>query len=253
MPSMTLLELTQDILSDLDSDNVSDISDTVESTQVAQIIKTSYYNLIDGKDWPQLKKFIRLEAATAARPTHMKIPDNAIDIEWVKYNTKTAADTFDKYIDIKYKTPKEFVDLIAVRKSDDATVDVVVDATGVSLNINNDAAATFYTSFDDEYLIFESYDSAIDTTNMQQNKSQCFGKVQPTWTATNTFVPDLPSQAFSYLLADSKTACFVILKQSDNPIAAAQSQIQRRRMSQEAFRVSNGIAFGDYGRKGKKY
>jgi hypothetical protein len=88
---------------------------------------------------------------------------------------------------------------------------------------------------------------------MQQSKSQCFGKVQPTWSATNTFVADLPHQAFSYLLADAKTACFVILKQSDNPIAAAQSQIQRRRMSQEAFKVSNGIAFGDSGRKGKKY
>ena len=253
MPSMTLLELTQDILSDLDSDNVSDISDTVESTQVAQIIKTSYYNLIDGKDWPQLKKFIRLEAATSARPTHMKIPDSAIDIEWVKYNTKTAADTFDKYIDIKYKTPKEFVDLIAVRKSDESGVKVVTDATGVSLNINNDAPATFYTSFDDEYLIFDSYDSAIDTSNMQQSKSQCFGKVQPTWSVTNTFVPDLPSQAFSYLLADAKTASFVILKQSENPIAAQQSQIQRRRMSQEAFRVSNGIDFAGFGRKGKKY
>ena len=253
MPSMTLLEMTQDILSDLDSDNVDDISDTIESEQVAQIIKTSYYNLIDGKDWPQLKKFIRLEAATDARPTHMKMPDSAIDIEWVKYNTKKAADTYDKYVDVTYKTPKDFVDLIAVRKSDDATVDVVIDATGVTLNIKNDVAPTFYTSFDDEYLIFDSYDSAIDTTNMQQSKSQCFGKVQPTWSTTNTFVPDLPSQAFSYLLADSKTACFVILKQSENPIAAAQSQIQRRRMSQEAFRVSNGIAFGDYGRKGKKY
>jgi|TARA_R110002110_G_scaffold104655_1_gene263752 hypothetical protein len=253
MPSMTLLEMTQDILSDLDSDNVDDISDTVESAQVAQILKTSYFNLIDGKDWPQLKKFIRLEAATSTRPTHMKIPDSTIDIEWVKYNTKKVGDAYDKYVDVAYKTPKDFVDLISVRKSNATDVDIVTDATGVTLNIKNDVAPTFYTSFDDEYLIFDSYDSAIDSTNMQQSKSQCFGKVQPTWSATNTFVADLPHQAFSYLLADAKTACFVILKQSDNPIAAAQSQIQRRRMSQEAFKVSNGIAFGDSGRKGKKY
>ena len=253
MPSMTLLEMTQDILSDLDSDNVDDISDTVESAQVAQIIKTSYYNLIDGKDWPQLKQFIQLEAATDARPTHMKMPDSTIDVEWVKYNNKKAGDAFDKYVDIAYKTPKEFVDLVAVRKSNATDVDVVTDSTGITLNIKNDVAPTYYTSFDESNLIFDSYDSAIDTTNMQQSKSQCFGKVQPVWSATNTFVADLPQQAFSYLLADAKTACFVILKQSDNPIAAAQSQIQRRRMSQEAFKVSNGIAFGDSGRKGKKY
>ena len=43
---MTLIELVQDVLNDLDSDEVNHIDDTIEAQQVAQIIKTSYlYNL----------------------------------------------------------------------------------------------------------------------------------------------------------------------------------------------------------------
>ena len=252
MPSMTLLDITQDILSDLDSDVVDSISDTVESSQVAQIIKTTYFNIIDGKDWPQLKEFIQLEAATTAKPTHMKLPDDVIDVEWIKYNTKKAAGTYDVYVDIIYKTPKEFIDVLALRKSDETKVTVVSDDSGVTLNILNNTAPTIYTSFDDTYIVMDAYDSAIDTTNLLQSKSQAFGKVEPTWTVSDTFVPDLPQQAFSYLLAEAKTACFLVLKQSENTVSATQAIVQKNRMTQEAFRVNNGITFANTGRKGKK-
>ena len=46
MAKMTLLEITQDIMSDMDSDNVNSINDSVEALQVAQVVKTTYYNII---------------------------------------------------------------------------------------------------------------------------------------------------------------------------------------------------------------
>ena len=45
MPKLTLLNMTQNILSEMDSDEVNGIADTVESTQVAHIIETMYYDL----------------------------------------------------------------------------------------------------------------------------------------------------------------------------------------------------------------
>ena len=42
MPKMSLLEMTQDILSDMDSDEVNSINDSVESLQVLGIIKNTY-------------------------------------------------------------------------------------------------------------------------------------------------------------------------------------------------------------------
>ena len=87
---MTLLEMTQDILSDMDSDEVNSINDSVESLQVAQIIKTTYYNIIDGRDYDFLYELFQLDASgTSSRPTHMKLPENIIDLKYIKYNCKT--------------------------------------------------------------------------------------------------------------------------------------------------------------------
>jgi hypothetical protein len=40
---MTLLEIVQDVLNDMDSDEVNSISDTVEATQIANICRSVYY------------------------------------------------------------------------------------------------------------------------------------------------------------------------------------------------------------------
>lgn len=245
---MTLLDIVQDILSDLDSDEVNSISDTVESTQVAQIVKTTYFNIIDGKDWPQLKQFFQLEASgTTDRPTHMRLPDNVIDVEYIKYNIKTASDTFDKLRELKYKVPIEFMQLMDARHSDATNILSVLDPSNVHINILNDTPPTFYTSLDNEHIILDAYDAAVDSTS-QTSKTQCYGKVYPTWTMSDTFVPDLPIQSFSYLLNEAKATAFIVLKQTPNPKAEQHSVTQRRRMSQEAWKVKNGVTLPNFGR-----
>ena len=61
MAKMTLLEMVQDIMSDMDSDEVNSINDSQEATQVAQIIKSTYYNIIDGRDMPFLYELFQLQ------------------------------------------------------------------------------------------------------------------------------------------------------------------------------------------------
>lgn len=249
MASMTLLELVQDILSDLDSDEVNSISDTVESLQVAQIVKTTYFNIIDGKDWPHLYQMFQIEASGSInKPTHMRLPDNVIRLDWLKYNKKQVGDSYNKFVEIAYKTPIVFLNLLDARHSDDTDVLVVSDPSGVKLNIKTDVAPSFYTSFDNEHIILDSYDSAVDTT-LQVSKTQGYGKLYPTWTMDDSFVPDLPTQSFSYLLNEAKSVAFVALKQAPNPKAEQHSVTQRRRMSQEAWRVQGGITIPHYGRK----
>ena len=250
MPSMTLLEMVQDILSDMDSDEVDTILETVESAQVAQTIKTTYFNIIDGREWPHLKQLIQpVQSGDILFPTHMTIGTTSIELEYVKYNKKRVGDAFDKFEDIKYLPPKEFMDVLAQRHSNATNVVVVTDPTGVSLNIITDAPPTYYTSFDNDKIVFDSFDIAVDTLYMLTTKVQAYGRVYPTWTASDGFVPDLPIQAFSYLLNEAKSAAFIVLKQSPNPTSDRFSVTQRRRMSQDAWKVNNGITFPDYGRK----
>ena len=245
---MTLLEMTQDILSDMDSDEVNSINDSVESLQVAQIIKTTYYNIIDGRDYDFLYELFQLDASgTSSRPTHMKLPENIIDLKYIKYNCKTLTDTKDKYLKIKYLMPEDFMEVVDSRDSSKSNVTVVTDPTGISINVMNDKAPEYFTSFDDENLVFDSYDSQVDTT-LQNNKTQCHGKRSVAFTLLDSFTPDLPVQMFSYLLAEAKSTAFVTLKQMPNAKAEQISNSQKRRMSQDAWRVKNGIHYPNYGR-----
>jgi hypothetical protein len=152
---------------------------------------------------------------------------------------------------IKYLNPEDFMEVVDKRDSSKANVTVVTDPTGISININNDKAPQYFTSFDDEYLVFDSYDSQVDTT-LQSNKTQCHGKRSVAFSLLDTFTPDLPIQMFTYLLAEAKSTAFMTLKQMANAKAEQVSVSQKRRMSQDAWRLKNGIHYPNYGRSRKK-
>lgn len=249
MASMTLIQIVQDILSDMDSDEVSSINDSVESLQVAQIVKSTYYNIIDGKDFPFLYELFQLTpTSTVSRPTHMSLPDSIIDLKWIKYDNKELAATKNLYQVIQYKTPEEFLYITDNRDSGDALITVVNDSTGIKINVYNDRGPSYFTSFDDENLVFDSYDS-VKEVSLTANNTQCHGKKSVAFTLTDSFTPDLPVQMFTYLLAEAKSTCFLTLKQMPNAKAEQVSVSHKRRMSQEAWRIKNGITYPHYGRK----
>ena len=47
----TLLAIVQEILSDMDSDEVNSIDDTVESQQVASIVRSAYMAIMSNRNW----------------------------------------------------------------------------------------------------------------------------------------------------------------------------------------------------------
>ena len=249
MPKYTLLEITQSILSDMNSDEINSVTDTVESLQVAQIVKDTYYEIITEGDWPHLETLMQLSASgDNALPTHMHMPENVQRIKSIRYNKRMVTETRDDYSLVRYKSPEEFLELVMKRLSSEANVETITDVSGVVILILNDVAPTYWTSFDNEWIVFDSYDSDVDTT-LQSSKSQCVALREPTFTISDTFVPDLPSVAFPYLLSESKSAAFLALKNSANQKEEQRANRQRRRMSQERWRVGGGITFPDYGRK----
>src|SRR5712671_1691460 len=83
---LTVLQLTQNILSDLDSDAVNSISDTTESLQVAYIIQQVYNNIVARDSLPEHSKLFQLTPSTDnTKPVLMYRPDNISKIEWMKY------------------------------------------------------------------------------------------------------------------------------------------------------------------------
>ena len=251
MDKMTLLELTQDILSSMDSDEVNSIDDTVESAQVAAIIKNTYRAILTNRDWPHTRRLIELEASgNSALPTHMSLIDDVKRIDFVRYNVAKASDgSKRKFTDIRWLEVDDFLRRLNVLDNTKSNIVTVIDpASNIPLSIRNALAPTYYTSFDDKNIVFDSFDSAVDST-LQKSKTQVYGFVYPEWSMVDAYIPDLPNTAFTLLLEESKSRAFVELKQIANQKAEQESQRQTTWLSRKDRRIKGGIRFPDYGRR----
>ncbi|MDT1790558.1 hypothetical protein, partial [Salmonella enterica] len=72
--------------------------------------------------------------------------------------------------------------------------------------------------------------------------------VMPTWSQTDSFVPDLPEEAFISLLEEAKSKAALKLKQEADQKAEQESIRQRNWLSRKAWKVNGGIKYPDYGR-----
>ena len=215
---LSLLDMVQDVMSAMDSDNVNSIDDTVESAQVATIVREAYFDLISQRDWPFLRTTFSLQGlADTDNPTHMLLEEGYSKIIWVKYNKH----------DVHYMDPKTFQDMIDQRIE---TPDVV-DANGFLINQD----PTYYTTFDDETVVFDGYDQDEDST-LQTSKSTCYGVMVPDWIHEDNFVPTLPAKMFSTLVAEAKSNAFLNLKQQANAKEERKAQRGRNIFQSESWR-----------------
>lgn len=245
----TLLEMVQDILSDMDSDEVNSIGDTVEALQTAQVIKSSYYEMLANRNWPHTRKLAQLDNVTDLdRPNYLKLPEALKEMEVVRYDVQKLTDSRIIWREVKYKHPDEFIDYIGQRNSSNSNVITVEDFGGSNLLIFNDQAPQFWTSFDDTYIVTDSYDSEIDDT-LQGSKTQCLAYFVPTWETEDDFIPDLPIDAFPALIEQAKSTAFVVVKQMPNPKAEQKADRQQRWLSRKAWRAAGGVRYPNYGRK----
>ena len=220
MPKMTVLAMVQSILNDMDSDEVNSINDTIEAYQVAGILEDTFFEIINSRDWPSHEELLQLDATdqTTPTPTHLKIPSasRVKEIKTFKYDVQTSTNTIKQYRDIPYYTPQAFLDSVMSRDDTSSTIDVINDInTSVPLLIKTDSRPNFWTSFDDEYIVCDAYDSAVDN-NLQKSKTQCFAILEPSFIKSDLEIPDLPVDSFPYLLAEAKSTAFNALKQTPN-------------------------------------
>lgn len=248
----SILDMTQDILNDMDSDEVNSFDDTFESAQIAHIIRSTYFAMMSNRNWPHMKKVLQVTSfSDSALPTHMRLPESVKELSLINYNRAGKGETKRMYQQVKYIEPDAFLRRSNQYDSSESNVDVIIDPTGVELLIKNDKAPEFYTSFNDNDLVFDSYDKEVDAI-LQTSKTQVHAYVYPKWTHEDSFVPDLPEEAFTALLEEAKSRAMFKLKQMSDVKAEQEAVRQQRWLSRKAWRVSGGIKYPSYGRKGRK-
>ncbi len=219
----TLLELTQNILSRLDSDEVDSISDTVEATQVARIVRNTYFNILTRSNLPEHKKLVQLTSSgSSTQPVLMIRPDNVQKIDWVKYNVRLATDTIDRFDYVTILPLTQFLEMTDGLDSSATSIDTMV-LNGITFTFSNNMKPTFCTIVDDLYIVFDSYDSGVEST-LQTSKTKVFALTVPTFALVDTTIPDLDDVQFPLLLSEATSVAFVDLKQMPNQKAEQESR-----------------------------
>src|SRR3546814_2291117 len=147
MAKKTLLEITQDILSDIDGDEVNSIDDTIESARVASIVRSTYESLMSHRNWPHTRKLIQVEASgSEAIPTHMTLQDEIKEISLVNYDKAKASDGNKRLIrEVKYIDQDDFLRMCNGRDNTQANYTTVIDTptlTNLTLKTDTDLKST---------------------------------------------------------------------------------------------------------------
>ena len=240
----TLLEIVQQILAAMDSDEVDSISDTTESDQVALLVKGVYYDLASELDIPSHHTMFELDETSSSTPIVMTVPTDVVEIEQLDYDISASTDATSDYATIPYVDLSEFLaranslggETLATGV---ATIDITLNGETFPIIHTTDTEPTYYTTPDDYTILFNSYDSA-EETYLRKTKTRCLGEVYPTFTLSDSFAPDFNPQQFSLFINRCKVRAFAELKQAANIEAASEARNQKIR-SQRSKRITQKL------------
>lgn len=220
--SYTLLDYVQTILSSLDSDEVNSYNESVESLQVANIVKTCYNDLMARADLPEHYNMFELDGlGDTTKPVVMERPTQVLSLLWLDYNTIADGETDPNWKRLTFKPIDEFLKMQYNLNLDDDSVEefnLTVGAAAINFLYRTDKAPQYYTTADDSVIVFDSLDTAVDTT-LQGSKTQAYGKINQTFTMSDSFVPFFDPDVATLLLNESKILAFAELKQIGHDVA----------------------------------
>jgi hypothetical protein len=246
----TLLDIVSDILSDMDSDYVDSINDTDEAMQVAQIVKTTYYAMMANRNWSHQQRLLNISSSTDnTLPTHMFIEDEYKELISVFYDCRRLNDSRIDYRQMKYLDPDAFLRFTNRRNNTDGQTLIVNDPSGVKFMVLNNKAPQYFTSFNDKDMVFDSYDVGIDNT-LQATKTQARAYIISPFEMIDSFIPDLPDEAFPALIEEAKSKAMFKLKQMQDVKAEQEANRQQRWLSRQNWKTHEADIYPyDYGRR----
>lgn len=238
----SLIEIVKKILIAMDSESVNSITDTEEASMVADICETVFYNLVAERHIPEHEELLKLTAASDSNyPTHFNYPDGVSNVRKVWYQNKDG-----KYTEVVFVDPLEFLS-----KADtvESNYDTVFDKNGgTSFRIINNRHPTFYTSFDDYWIVMNAYDKAVDST-LQASKVRAYGIKNPIFSKTDFYVPDIDDEMFPYYEAECTSMCMSLLSTGSDPKVEQVARRQKARIQAHIYRNQRPNHWSNYGRR----
>lgn len=257
----SLIQIVQRVLSSMDSDAVNSIGDSYEATQVASIVEQCFNNIVSRSELPiQDTVFTLTPSNDPTKPTVMYRPPNVVNVRWIQYNTISDTGVVPNWTPVSYLPPADFATLVLGYASQTASpaqaiAYTVTNAAGDQLTFYalNYVGPTWYTSYDDTTVLFDSYDATVDDT-IQASKMLCHGQVTQVFQLVDSYIPPLEDHQFAVLINEAKQTAHAELKQAQNAVAASEARKQWIHMNHAKRSIPKKIPeinkLPNYGRHG---
>jgi hypothetical protein len=252
MAKLTNLEMVQNILSSMDSDNVNGISDTEEALQVFEVLQETYFEIISRRRWKTFEKTRLMEqVGDTTKPTKFKIPSQVVRINCFRYQAfkEDTSPQEPAWKELKYLEPCDFIDHVQSRNPVQlgSRIQTTTNDDGVTMYILNDTEPEFWTSFDDRFVYVDNWQSA-DSTTVTSTRTSVKVTEQPLYPQLDTDTPDLPVGMFPLLLSEAKSTCWLNFKGTPNQKAEQIARRQYIKMREESSKVEDLRTAVNYGK-----
>jgi hypothetical protein len=174
------------------------------------------------------------------------VPDVVREIRSFSYDYQTGGEI--DYQPITYLEPDVFMSFTQNQTSSSRIE--VVDFNGITIWCKDDANPKYYTSFDDDHIVTDAYNSALENT-LQTSKSMVYAITEPVFNLEDEFTPDISSHMFPLLLSKAKAKCFLNFKQMANANEEREARQQQVRQQSRLWKAQRRDykRFPDYGRR----
>lgn len=212
----SLLEIVQDILSALNDDEINSIHDTTRAHDVAKLVRDAYLELTAFEHIPELKKLTQLKAASNNNyPAVLSVPEDVNFVYKIRYNTNGIAEEEDCYTDVCYLSPMCFMDRLSCNKETENHVKMLVNSAdepeSPHIWVRNNKHPSYWTSFDDVNILFDSWNSEVEDT-LQNKNSLALVSHTPAFKFQDSFKIPVDLKTLVFLTARAKNLAFDIYK-----------------------------------------
>ena len=252
MAKYTMLQYVQLIAEAIESDEIDALDETIEATQIMNILQQTYNEVMDRRDWEHLRdRVVQLDVMPAGdtKINHLLIPPSVTMIQCLRYLS-----TQGKYTDLTYLQPCDFLAQLHGRDVNDTNITSIPNDDGVPMYILTDKAPTYYTSFDEVSLAFDAYETVRGIGN-QIADTVIVGNIKPipNWTEPLSTLP-MPERMNSLILNEAIATANYRLRQTADPRSerlARRQNIKMRELEPRTQRDNKEVTYGRKTRSGR--
>lgn len=245
----TLLQVVQDYLDATSGFYVDSIFETDESQQVAKIAERVYYQMVQTYDnlLFTMKETTLDSASDPSRPNYMLLPQGIKKIQESKIYYNVSQDPLKlEYSLIEYLPPLDFLE-ITLHSS--TSTSIIVEGFDHSfMNIQTNQFPKYCTSFDNKYVVFDSYHSEYDTS-LQSSKSKIVSSGEEVFLQEDDFIIPVPSHLSEAYLDMFLNEALTLVHQQPIGMIATRARAAKIKLQQDNRTLGQSRSKKNYGRR----